>query len=88
VRVYLRSALDESHINEKREHDTAIARLQAEYERLQSRIHAMYIDNLDERIDNVFFGRVSEQWRSEQDRCTREISDTRRQTLSWMRENS
>jgi site-specific DNA recombinase len=88
VTVYLRRALEESHIDEKREHDAAITRLQAEYERLQTRIHAMYIDKLDGRIDNAFFERVSEQWRAEQDRCTREITWHQAADQSYLKEGA
>lgn len=47
--------------------------MQAENDRRQQRIHAMYIDKLDGRIDKGFFEKMSEQWRGEQDRCEREI---------------
>lgn len=73
VMTWLRRALTESHADEQKEHETAITRLRAEYERLQHRIHAIYLDKLDGRIDNAFFDRMSQQWRAEQDRCTREI---------------
>jgi site-specific DNA recombinase len=74
VMAWLRKALRESHADEKKEHEDAIARLRAEYGRLQHRIHAIYLDKLDGRIDNAFFDRMSQEWRSEQDRCTREIT--------------
>jgi site-specific DNA recombinase len=74
VMMWLRKGLGESHADEKKDHEAAVARLRAEYERLQSRIHAMYLDKLDGRIDSAFFERMSEEWRSEQNRCTREIS--------------
>jgi hypothetical protein len=70
---WMRAALRESHADEKREHETAIARLQAEYDRLQNRIYAMYVDKLDGRVDTAFFERMSAEWRAEQDRCLREI---------------
>ena len=38
---WMRAALRESHADEKREHEAAIARLQAEYDRFQNRIYAM-----------------------------------------------
>jgi site-specific DNA recombinase len=70
---WIRAALRESHADEKREHEAAIARLKAEYDRLQNRIHAMYVDKLDGRVDTAFFGRTSAEWRAEQDHCLREI---------------
>ena len=67
------SALRESHVDEKAFHDEAIARLQAEYRRLQSRIDAMYMDKLDGRIDAAFFDGKSAEWRAEQDRLLRDV---------------
>jgi site-specific DNA recombinase len=83
---WVREALDASHADERREHEDAIKRLQAEYDRLQNRIHAMYVDKLDGKVDGVFFERMSGEWRGEQDRCLREIE--RRQTAdqSYLKE--
>jgi site-specific DNA recombinase len=67
-------ALRESHADEKKEHEAAIARLQAEYDRLQSRVHAMYVDKLDGRIDQAFFERMSAEWRKEQENLLAEIT--------------
>lgn len=53
-------------------------RLQAEHDRLQQRLHAMYVDKLDGRIDQSFYVQMSEQWRLEQDNLMRDI--TRHQT--------
>jgi GAF domain-containing protein len=44
VLAWVRDALRASHADEKREHEAAIGRLRAEYDRLQARIHAMYVD--------------------------------------------
>jgi hypothetical protein len=38
-------ALRESHVDEKREREEAVARLQAEYNRIQGRLDAMYLDS-------------------------------------------
>ena len=73
VLEWVRAALRESHADEKRDHEAAIARLQTEYDRLQNRIHAMYVDKLDGRVDAAFFDRMSVEWRAEQNRCLREI---------------
>ena len=51
-------ALRESCSYEKREHNDAIARLQAEWNRLQKRIDAMYVDKLDGRIEEGFYMRL------------------------------
>jgi site-specific DNA recombinase len=33
----------------------------------------MYVDKLDGKVDDIFFERMSGEWRAEQDRCLREI---------------
>lgn len=73
VLAWVSAALRESYTDEKQEHEAAVTRLQTEYERLQNRIHAMYVDKLDGRIDKHFFEKLSADWRKEQDRCLREI---------------
>lgn len=70
---WVRDALHDSHADERREHEEAIKRLRAEYDRLQNRIHAAYVDKLDGTIDAAFFEKMSEEWRAEQDRCLRDI---------------
>ena len=47
VLEWVRDALHASHADERREHEEAIKRHQAEYKRLDDRIHAMYVDKLD-----------------------------------------
>ena len=69
----MRDALHASHADERREHEEAIKRHQAEYKRLDERIHAMYVDKLDGLVDAAFFERMSNQWREEQNRCQLEI---------------
>jgi hypothetical protein len=44
VLEWVREALNASHADERREHEEAITRLRAEYDGLQNRIHAMYVD--------------------------------------------
>jgi hypothetical protein len=72
VLAWVREALGQSHADEKRDHELAIARLTTEHDRLQQRIHAMYVDKLDGRIDAEFFDRMSAEWRAEQERCLRD----------------
>jgi site-specific DNA recombinase len=62
-----------SHADERREHKEAIKRHQAEYQRLNDRIHAMYVDKLDGLVDTAFFEKMSNRWREEQNCCQREI---------------
>jgi site-specific DNA recombinase len=66
----------------------AIARLQAKYDRLQNRIHAMYVDKLDGRVDTAFFERMSAEWRAEQDCCLREIERHQSADQSYMVEGA
>jgi site-specific DNA recombinase len=73
VLSWVRTALLESHADEQKEHEAAIGRLQGEYDRLRHRLHAMYVDKLDGRIDGSFYTQISEQWRTEQDKIAREI---------------
>ena len=62
---WVAEALRQSHSNAKRHHEAAIGRLQAEYNRLQSRVDAMYLDKLDGRIEVTFFDRKSTEWRDQ-----------------------
>ena len=78
VLEWVRDAMHASHAEERREHDEAIKRLEAECKRLDNRIHAMYADKLDGMIDAAFFQKMSNQWREVQDRCQRDIERHRR----------
>lgn len=69
VLAWASKALRVSHGDEKQHHDDAIRRIQAEYDRLQNRIDAMYVDKLDGRIDTEFFDRKAAEWRDEQGKC-------------------
>ena len=73
VLEWVRDALHASHADERREHEEAIKRHQAEHKRLQDRINAMYVDKLDGLVDTAFYERMSNQWREEQNHCQREI---------------
>ena len=55
----MREALHASHADERHEHEEAIKRLRAEYDRLQARIDAMYIDKLDGKIGGDFFDKMA-----------------------------
>jgi site-specific DNA recombinase len=82
---WVREALHASHADERREHEEAIKRHQAEYKRLDERIHAMYVDKLDGLVDTAFFERMSNQWREEQNRCFREIERLQAADRSYMK---
>ena len=57
------TALKESRADEKRYHDEAIATLQEQYQKLQNRLDAMYVDKLDRRITQQAYDAKSEEWR-------------------------
>ena len=74
---YLITALRESDVDEKKFHDEAIARLEAEYDVIQKRLDAMYLDKLDGRITAAYFDRMAADWRDEQDRIAEAIHEHR-----------
>jgi site-specific DNA recombinase len=86
VLEWVRDALHASHADERREHEEAIKRHQAEYNRLNDRIHAMYVDKLDGLVDMAFYDRMSNQWREEQNRCQREIERRQNADKSYLDE--
>ena len=79
-------ALHASHADQRREHQEAIARLQAEYKRLDDRIHAMYVDKLDGKIGGDFYDRFAGEWREQQRRLQREIDRHQQANESYMDE--
>jgi site-specific DNA recombinase len=86
VLEWVRDALHASHADERREHEEAIKRHQAEYKRLQDRINTMYVDKLDGVIDTAFFEKMSNEWRDEQNRCLREIERHQQADQSYVDE--
>jgi hypothetical protein len=55
VLTWVKKALRQSHADERREHEAAIGRLQAEHNKIQRRPDTMYDDKLDGVIDEAFF---------------------------------
>jgi hypothetical protein len=86
IMSWVRDALTQSHADERREHASAIERLQAEYDRLQNRVHAAYVDKLDGRIDAALFDRMSSEWRRDQERCLRDIELHQNADQSYLEE--
>jgi site-specific DNA recombinase len=86
VLEWVREALHASHADERQEHEAAIKRLRAEYDRLQARIDAMYIDKLDGKIGGEFFDKMAGQWREDQTRCLRDIERHQEAEQSYMDE--
>lgn len=60
--------------------------MRAEYDRLQNRIHAAYVDKLDGTIDAAFYEKMSAEWQAEQDRCLREIERHQNTDGSYLEE--
>ena len=86
VLEWVREALHASHADERREHEGAVKRLRTEYDRLQARIDAMYIDKLDGKIGGDFFDKMAGQWREDQSRCLRDIERHQDADESYMSE--
>jgi site-specific DNA recombinase len=86
VLSWVQEALHSSHADKRREQEEAIARLRAEYERLQRRLDTMYVDKLDGRVDAAFFDKMAAEWRAEQARCQREIDRHQEADKSYMDE--
>ncbi len=83
---WVREALQASHADQRREHQNAITRLQAEYRRLDERINAMYVDKLDGKIGGDFYDKFAGEWRKEQRRLQREIDRHQHAEESYMDE--
>ena len=86
VLEWVREALHASHSDERIEHETAVKRLQREYDRLQARIDAMYIDKLDGKIGGDFYDRMAGEWRKDQSRCLIDIERHQKAQESYMDE--
>jgi site-specific DNA recombinase len=83
---WVTQALRHSHGDERRFHEGAIGRLQTEYQRLQDRLDAMYIDKLDGRVDTAFFDRKATEWRAEQSQVSRTIEEHHRANKTYLDE--
>jgi site-specific DNA recombinase len=65
VMAWMPAALRQSHEDERRHHQEAIARLQAEYTRLQNHLEGMYGDKLAGRVETIFVDQQAGEWRPE-----------------------
>ncbi len=83
---WVTKALRQSHDDTKRHHNEATARLHTEYDRLQTRIDAMYVDKLDGRIDLAFFDRKACEWRKEQALLLRSIEEHQAANQNYLEE--
>ena len=69
----VRDGLRSSHVDEKAHHENCCRRLQAEHDRLQTRLDRMYLDKLDGVISEEMYVKNSAAWREQQDRILRDI---------------
>ena len=81
-------ALKESHSEEKRYHNDMISTLQNQYQKLQDRIDAMYVDKLESKISEAFFTRKSEEWGAEQGDILRRIEQHQGANRSYFEEGT
>ena len=84
VLAWVKDALHQSGADERRQHAEAVKRLQGEYDRLQRRLDAMYVDKLDGKVDGAFFARMSGEWRAEQERVLRSIGQLQNAEQSYL----
>jgi site-specific DNA recombinase len=83
---WIAEALRQSHQDKVSYHRVAVGALQDQYDTLQARIDAMYLDRLDGRIDTAFFDRKASEWRSDQARLAREIEEHRESDQTYISE--
>jgi site-specific DNA recombinase len=77
-------ALRESHKDEKQFHDSAVADLNRQHKLLQDRLDRMYLDKLDGKVDEQFWGEKSGEWRSEQNRVRQSIGEHERANCDYI----
>ena len=83
---WMRRALRESQADEQKYREEAVALLQKDYNKLQQRIDAMYVDKLDGRIDAAFFDQKQSEWREEQRRLRDTIAEHETANESYIAE--
>ncbi len=74
VMDWVTEALHQSHGDQKKFREAAIARLQAEQTKLQNRLDKLYEDRLDGVIDAALFERKTREWRQTQAGLTEQIA--------------
>ena len=75
VMDWVTEALHQSHADEKRFRDEAIALLQAEHSKIQNSLDKLYEDRLDGFIEPAFFERKTHEWRQTQRRLADQIAE-------------
>jgi hypothetical protein len=83
---WLAEALRESHADEKKFHEEAIARINADYQRLQNRLETLYEDRLDGRIEVQFYDRKARDLRAEQNVLRQSLEQHQNGNRTYMKE--
>ena len=73
VLEWVKTALKDSHKDEKKYHDEAIATMQKKYQVLQDRLDAMYVDKLDGKVNPDFYEKKNQEWREDQSQILNRI---------------
>ncbi len=84
VLAWLKEALHASLKDERDYHGEAIQKLQQEYQRLQERLDALYVDKLDRKVDGGTYSRLSERWRGEQEDLRRTLERHEKANRSYV----
>ena len=82
--AWLKETLRDSMKDEKDYHNEAIHKLQQEYQRIQDRLDALYVDKLDRKVDEAAYLRLSERWRGEQEDFRRSLERHERANRSYI----
>lgn len=72
--AWIANELRSSDADRRRQQEDALGRLQEQYDRIQGRLDAMYLDKLDGRIDAAFFDRKASDWRRQQEGILRNMA--------------
>lgn len=83
---WVKQALREGQVDEQRFREESVARLRNEYDKLQKRIDAMYVDKLDGKVGARFFEQKSDEWREEQRELLRDTQKHQDANQTYMEE--
>ena len=83
---WVTNALRENFADVKKDHDEAVARLQAERARLRERMEQIYLDNMDDKIEDGIFRALTAQFRRQERKIARELELRMDADLSYMDE--
>ncbi len=84
VLTWLKEALHASMKDERGYHGEAIQKLQQDYQRLQERLDALYVDKLDGKVEEGTYLRLSERWRGEQEDLRRSLERHEKANRSYI----